>query len=298
MIEIINMKKRIGKKIVLNDINLKVDKGSIFGLIGPNGAGKTTLIKSITGIYKTDGGEIKINGRQVFENNDVKKIMGYVADDSNHLNFFKVKEMIKFYSLTYDSFSIERFNKLNEIFKIPLNTNIVRLSKGMKTRLSIMLALSIMPEILILDEPTSGLDPLVKKQVLNLLVEDAAERGTTIFISSHNLSDLERICDTIAIIDKGEIKYTNSIENMKKSIKKLQVVFKGDAPSEIEDWDEVISVTKMGRVYNIVTQEYNDNFIHKLRSFDLALEEEIDLSLEDMFVHVVGGDEIYEEVYK
>lgn len=298
MIEIINMKKHIGKKVVLNDINLKVEKGSIFGLIGPNGAGKTTLIKSITGIYKADSGEIKINGQQVFENNNVKKVMGYVADDNNHLNFFKIKEMIKFYSLTYDSFSIKRFNKLNELFKIPLDTNIIRLSKGMKTRLSTMLAFSIMPEILILDEPTSGLDPLVKKQVLNLLVEDAAERGTTIFISSHNLSDLERICDTIAIIDNGEIKYTNSIENMKKSIKKLQVVFKGDAPSEIEDWDEVISVTKMGRVYNIVTKEYNDNFLHKLRGFDLALEEEIDLSLEDMFVHVVGGDEFYEEVYK
>jgi len=298
LIEICEVNKKLGEKQVLKDVNIKVEKGSIFGLIGPNGAGKTTLIRCLTGIYKVDKGDILVNGQEVFDNSPIKKVIGYVADDNNYLNTFKVKEMIKFYELSYESFSRERFNELNKIFQIPEKTTIKKLSKGMKMRLSIMLNLSIMPEVLVLDEPTSGLDPIVKKKVLSLLMEDAAERGTTIFISSHNLSDLERICDSVAIMHKGEVKYCNSVENMKRNIRKIQIVFKEEAPEDLACWKEIINVSQVGRVYNIITKEYTEELKSKLSGENIVFAEEIDLSLEDMFIYSIEGEEGYEEIFK
>lgn len=298
MIEIVNGYKSLSDKEVLRDINLKIEKGSIFGLIGPNGAGKTTLIKNIIGIYKLDKGDVKIKGESVFDNHNIKNIIGYVTDENNLFNYFNLKDIVKFYSYSYKSFSMDRFNKLNEIFQLPEKKSIRKFSKGMKMRLSIMLNLSIMPEILVLDEPTNGLDPIVKRQFLNILLEDAAERGTTIFISSHNLSELERICDSIAILNKGEVKYINTIENMKKSIRKIQVVFKDEAPEDLQNWEEVIKTEKVGRVYNIVTKDYNKEFMDKLNNCEVIFQEEIDLSLEDMFIYSVGGDVNYEELFK
>ena len=298
MIEIYEVNKKLGDKQILKDVKIKIDKGSIFGLIGPNGAGKTTLIRCLTGIYKVDKGNVQVNGQEVFDNSSVKKIIGYVADDNSYLSTFKVKEMIKFYELSYESFSRERFNELNKIFQISEKTTIKKLSKGMKMRLSIMLNLSIMPEVLILDEPTSGLDPIIKKKVLSLLMEDAAERGTTVFISSHNLSDLERICDSVAIMNRGEIKYCNSIEDMKRNIRKIQVVFKENAPVDLASWKEIISVSQIGRVYNIITKEYTEELKSKLSGENIVFAEEIDLSLEDMFIYSIEGEEGYEEIFK
>lgn len=298
MIEIINGNKSLGDKDVLKNINLKVEKGSIFGLIGPNGAGKTTLIKDIMGIYKLDKGEIKVKGEPVFENSKIKGVMGYVTDENNLLDYFTLKDTVNFYSLSYKSFDKNRFYKLNETFQLPEKKSIRKFSKGMKMRLSIMLNLSIMPEVLVMDEPTNGLDPIVKREFINILLEDVAERGTTVLISSHNLGELERICDSIAILNKGEIKYSNSIEKMKETIRKIQVVFKNDAPCDLEEWNEIIKVERVGRVYNIVTKDYSKKFLDKLNSCEILFQEEIDLSLEDMFIYSIGGDVNYEELFK
>lgn len=298
MIEIINAHKILSEKSILRDVNINVEKGSIFGLIGPNGAGKTTLIKNIMGIYRLDKGDIKVKGESVFENTNIKKVMGYVSDENTYFNSFNLKDIAKFYSLTYEKFNRDRFNKLNKIFNLSEKTAIRKFSKGMKMRLSIILNLSIMPEVLILDEPTNGLDPIVKKQFMNILLEDAAERETTILISSHNLGELERICDSIAIMDHGEVKYTNSLEDMKNKIRKIQVVFKDKVPEDLENWDEIIKVEKIGRVYNIITKEYNTNFQKKLHDCEVMFQEEIDLSLEDMFIYSIGGDIDYEEIFK
>lgn len=298
MIEIINGHKSLSGKSILRDVNISVKKGSIFGLIGPNGAGKTTLIKNIMGIYRLDKGDIKVKGESVFENTGIKRVMGYVSDENTYFNSFNLKDIAKFYSLTYEKFNRDRFNKLNKIFNLPEKTPTRKFSKGMKMRLSIILNLSIMPEVLILDEPTNGLDPIVKKQFMNILLEDVAERETTILISSHNLGELERICDSIAIMDHGEVKYTNSIEDMKNRIRKIQVVFKGKVPENLENWDEIIKVEKIGRVYNIITKEYNTSFQKKLHDCEVMFQEEIDLSLEDMFIYSIGGDIDYEEIFK
>lgn len=290
MIDIQNVSKKIGNKIVLKDIDLNIKKGSIFGIIGENGAGKTTLIKCLNGVYKVDEGNIKIDGEEVFENNKIKQRIGYVADQNNYFTYFKIKEMIEFYKKAYNGFSIEKFEKLNEIFKISKEKRIKDLSKGMKMQLSLILNLSINAKVLILDEPTSGLDAIVKKKFIKILIDEVADNGTTIFISSHHLGELERICDTIAIINKGKIKYVNSIEDMKNSIKKIQVLFEEKVEDEIEDWDEVLRLDSVGRITYIVVKNYSEELQLKLKQKGAKFIEEIDLSLEDIFIYSVGEE--------
>lgn len=298
MITIKNLSKKLGKKEVLKNVNIEVPKGTIFGLIGPNGAGKTTLIKCLTGIYKADGGEISFSGQQIFDNPEVKKHIGYVADQNDFFSYFNIKSLIKFYCMTYETFDMERFESLNKILKIPTDTLVRRLSKGMKMKLALMLNLSIKPELLVLDEPTGGLDPIAKKQVINIILEEVAERETTVFISSHNLNNLERMCDSVGILFEGEIKYMNSVDEMKKTIRKIQTVFKEKAPEDIKKWDGVIKVEKIGRVYNIITNKYDEAFKKKLDDSGISFKEEIGMSLEDMFIYAVGGGLEYEEILK
>ncbi|GAA0179766.1 ABC transporter ATP-binding protein [Clostridium sediminicola] len=292
MIKISNINKSIENKKILNNINLTVSKGSIFGLIGPNGAGKTTLIKCLTGIYDVEDGQIEIMEQPVFNNCSIKEKFAYVPDTNSFFEFHKIKDVIKFYTLTYKDFDIEKFHSINRVFNIPLNSSLKKLSKGINMRLSLLLALCIKPEVLILDEPLSGIDPIVKSQILKLLIEETAERETTIFISSHNLSDLEKICDTIAVMNNGEIKHFSSLDNMKENFKKIQIVFK-DSPPNIQDLPGVISSNTIGRVYTIVTSQY-ESFKKELEECDLILFEEIDLSLEDIFIHSLGGDGLEE----
>lgn len=285
MIEINEVSKTLGKQDVLIDITLGVTKGSVFGLIGENGAGKTTLIKCLTGIYKPDRGSIRIAEEEVFENPRFKAKIGYVADQNQLFPNMKIEELIRFYSLSYSTFEREKFTDLNEIFQLDLNKKVKELSKGMQMRLSLGLNLSICPEIMFLDEPTSGLDPFIKREVTNLLFREVEERGTTLFISSHHLSDLERICDSIAIIRQGKIQYVNSLDNMKRNIKKLQLVFAGEAPEGMQEWPEVLAVEQIGRVHYLITREYTQGLTDKLKKHQLLLMEEVDLSLEDMFIY-------------
>ncbi|MCY6959817.1 ABC transporter ATP-binding protein [Clostridium brassicae] len=290
MITINNVSKTLGNKKILNNINIDIEKGSIFGVIGENGVGKTTLIKCMLGIYKQDEGEITVDGQSIFENPEVKQKIGYVAAETQYYSSFKVKELEKFYSLTYDRFSYERFKELNKIFKIPENKRGRELSKGMKMRVSLMLNLSIYPEILILDEPTSGLDPIIKRKLMNILVEEVSQREMTIFMASHNLDDLERICDSVAIMEKGEIKYINKIDDMKEHIKKLQVLFKDENKAEeIKNWCEIIAVEKIGRINYLITNNYSEELQEKLLNLEATFIEEIDLSLEDMFIYSIEG---------
>jgi len=237
---------------------MKIEKGSIFGIIGPNGSGKTTLINTIIGAYKADSGSIEIMGEHIYENINMKEEIAFVEDENNIFSNYKVRDVISFYSRAYKNFNKERFKTLNDIFKIDEKYRISKLSRGMKKILFIMIGFSIMPKIIILDEPTIGLDPLIKNQFINLILEEVAERNTTILITSHNLDELERICDSIAIINKGEIKYTSSLDNMKENIKKLQVMFKEDTLLDLESWNEVIKVKRIGRVHSIVVKNYTN----------------------------------------
>ena len=298
MIEVNNLSLDIEGKKILKDINLKIKEGTIFGIIGPNSVGKSTLLRCLTGIYKSTSGSINYDGREVYDNVEVKGQIGYVADENIMQTKFKVKEILKYYKYSYNTFDENKFNKLNEVFQIPVNKYIFQLSKGMKMRLSIMLALSIKAKYLILDEPTSGLDAILKNKLLKIFLDEVVENNTTIVISSHHLGELERICDDVAILNKGIVSYENSIENMKNKIKKIQVAF--DRPIYEEDlkFKGTFKISKVGRVFTIVTDEYDEELMRSLEELKPLFIEEIDLSLEDIFIYKVDKEENYEEIFK
>ena len=291
MIEINNVSFEIDGRTILNDINLKIPEGKIYGIIGPNGVGKTTLLRCLTGIYETTKGLVKYDGENVYDNPKVKEIIGYVADENIMHPNFRVKDLIKFYKYSYTKFDEKKFKELNEIFKIPERKFIFQLSKGMKMRLSIMLAFSIHAKYLILDEPTSGLDAILKNKLLKIFADEVYDNNTTIIISSHHLNELERICDDVAILDNGVISYENSLENMKNKIKKIQIAF--DEPVYEEDLNlkGIFKISKVGRVFTIITDEYDDEFIKGLNKFKPLFIEEVDLSLEDIFIYKVDKED-------
>ncbi len=185
------------------------------------------------------------------------------------------------------NFDENKFNKINKIFEIPLSKKLSKLSKGNASRVAFMLAISSNPELLILDEPTSGLDPIVKRKFLKLLVEVVSERGTTVVISSHNLSDLESICDQVVFLNNGEIIKDNTLDTLKTSMKKLQIIFKDTAPKDFEAWTEFINVCKLGRSYNVITENYSKELVEKLKEKGALFIEELDLTLEDMLIYTV-----------
>ncbi|MZK49739.1 ABC transporter ATP-binding protein [Clostridium beijerinckii] len=298
MIEVNNLSFEIDGKQILENINIRIDKNKIFGIIGPNGVGKTTLLRCLTGIYKGTSGNVLYDGQDVYDNIDVKNKIGYVADENIMQTNFKVSEILKYYKYSYKNFDEKKFNELNKIFKIQTNKYIFQLSKGMKMRLSIMLAFSIHAEYLILDEPTSGLDAILKNKLLKIFADEVFENGTTIIISSHHLNELERICDDVAILDKGVVTYENSVENMKNKIKKIQVAFDESVYEEDLKLKGIFKISRVGRVFNIITDEYDGEFIKSLEKFKPLFIEEIDLSLEDIFIYKVDKEDNDEKIFK
>jgi ABC-2 type transport system ATP-binding protein len=287
VLEIKNISKSFPGKEAVKNINISVKQGTILGLVGPNGAGKSTLLRAIVDIYAPDSGEVLIKGENIRDNYKLKEIIGYVADRSDYFNNSRIKNIITYYKLAYPNFDEGKFHAVNKVFEIPLKQKLSKLSKGNISRVAFMLAISLKPELLILDEPTSGLDPIVKRKFLKILLEDVCERGTTVVISSHNLSDLESICDQVVFMDKGEIIQNDSMDNLKTTMKKLQVIFKEEAPKEFEAWEEFLQVEKVGRSYNIITNNYSESLVEKLKDNGALFVEELNLSLEDMLVYSI-----------
>lgn len=289
MISIKNVTKYYDKFKALDNVSIEIPKGSIHGLIGENGAGKTTLIHCLTGIYKCDEGSITIEGEPVYDNPKVKNKIGYVADSNSYFPNFKIKDMVNFYKGIYETFQEDRFNELNEIFKLSPERRVKQLSKGMQMRLALMLNLSLHPDVLILDEPTSGLDAIAKKQVMDLLISEVTEYNCTIVISSHHLRELEMLCDNITIIQNGSILYQNSIDEIKQQIVKYQAVFK--EPVDLSDIENVLNIEQIGSIYYIIADKNTDEIKNILFSKGAELVEQIGMSLEDIFIYTSAGKE-------
>lgn len=297
MIEINNLHKTINGKDILKNVNMKVPKGSILALVGPNGAGKSTLIRCLTGIYSSDEGGILYDGEPIYENPKVKENLGFVADENNFFYTSKIKDVIKYYSMLYKNFNMNKFNEINKIFKIDITKRVFQLSKGLKMRLAIMLALSISPKYLIMDEPTSGLDPIFKRKLLELIMDEVVSNGCTTIISTHNLNEIERICDSVAFVNEGTISIKGSLEDIRKKVRKLQVVFNESVEVEELYSEGIVKVDRIGRVYEIITKDYGEKVIEKINKFNPMFIEELNLSLEDIFIHTMEKEElIYEKI--
>ena len=283
VIELKDVKKSYGKQEILHGINLDVEEGSIHGLVGRNGCGKTTLIKCITGIYEQDQGQILICGEEVFENPKVK--VGYVADSNQYFDGYHIDEMIEFYKQMYPTFEEKAFKDYNQSIGLDVSKRIRELSKGQAMSLAAMLNLSIHPQVMIMDEPMSGLDVIVQKQIKDFIVNEVDMNGMSVFISSHDLKDLESFCDSASMMKEGKILYHGTMDQMKERFTKLQVVF-GEARSEIfKELPGVITYSNLGSVYTVVLEGYGQPIFEALKQAGAIVVEEIPLSLEEVFVY-------------
>lgn len=291
MIRVENVEKSFDGLKALDGISLTVEKGSVYGLVGPNGAGKSTIIKHLTGVYKADSGSVLINDEPVYENPKVKEKISYIPDELFFINRASVKQMMKFYRNVYKDFDMERFEKLKEVFSsININKPICRLSKGMQKQAAFWLTICCNPEIIILDEPVDGLDPVMRRQVWSLLLQDVAERSTTVLVSSHNLRELEDVCDTVGILNKGKMMLEKSLSSLQGSVVKYQVVYNGEAP-DLKDKLDILHVQNNASVYTYIIRGEAKMIEDVLRSFQPVILDVIPLTLEEIFIYELGGED-------
>ena len=275
--------------LVLNSLDLHVRKGTIYGLIGPNGAGKTTIINHIGGSLKQEEGTITIAGEEVYENEKIKQKILNISDEWFYYSTYTVKQMAEFYKDMYPDFSMERYEKYKEIFKLNDKKQIRKMSKGQKNQVAFWLSLSAMPEVLILDEPLDGLDPVMRKQVLNLVIADVADRELTVLVSSHNLRELEDICDWVGIIHEGKLVLEKPLDDLKGGVCKYQVSYRDNKEEFLNSLPGLLSKTKTGSVYSLIIKGNNEECTNKLNSENPVLLERVSLTLEEVFIYELGG---------
>ena len=282
MLEMNHVTKTFGDFKALDDLTLSVPKGTVYGLVGPNGAGKSTAIRHLTGIYRPDCGTVTIGGQPVGDDPTVKDRIGYIPDDVFYFPSATMEDMHRFYRQMYSRFDEELYRKLKEIFPLPSGA-IRRFSKGMQKQAAFHLTLCTRPEVLILDEPVDGLDPVMRRQVMGLILADVAERGTTVLISSHNLRELEDVCDHVGIMDHGTMLLQKSLADMQGGTVKLQIV--GDAPAGVE----MLHESRSGRLNTFILRGSCEEVRRKAEALDAPYFDVLPLSLEEIFIYELGG---------
>jgi ABC-2 type transport system ATP-binding protein len=285
MIKIENLCKRYDEDFVLKNLSMNVKKGSIYALVGTNGAGKSTLLNTLSGVYAPDGGSVEINGESVYENNNVKKITAYITDDPFYFAGASMKEMAEYLDKMYESFSMDKFEKIVKGFPLDINKRISSFSKGMKRQAAIILALAQSPELLLCDECFDGLDPVVRQAVKSLFVSEAAEREMTVVISSHNLREMENLCDTIGILHENRIILERSLGDIKENMHRYSVAYKPMIDvSKLYEKLDIVSLSNRGNILEIVVRGSDEETQNVLESFSPILIDETELSLEDIFI--------------
>ncbi len=272
----------------IEDIRLSIQKGSIYGLIGSNGAGKTTLIKLLAGIYQQDQGSVTIDEEPVFENAGLKGRVFFIPDLPYFLPHYTAKQMASFYQSIYPAWSEERFINLAQSFQLDVNKKLHSFSKGWQRQAAFILALSAKPEFLILDEPMDGMDPVVRKKVKNLLIQDVAEREMTILMSSHNLLEVEDICDHIGMIHKGKIIFEKELDELKEDVHKVQVAYKDGVPEDLLVQLNVLHTEKRGSVHLYIVKDNEDEVVEKIRQTNPVIFDMLPLTLEEIFIYEMG----------
>ena len=283
MIEVKNVVKSFDGFRALDGLTMTVPHGAVYGLVGPNGAGKSTIIRHLAGIYRQDSGDVLVDGQPVYENTAVKRRMAVIGDDWYYFPQSGIREMAKFYAGLYPAFSWERYQKLKEVFPLDEKLMLRRMSKGMQKQAAFWLTVCCMPEYLILDEPVDGLDPVMRRQVWSLLLGDVAERGTTVLVSSHNLRELEDVCDYVGIMNRGKMLLEKSLADMQGSTVKLQLV--GDAPQELD----ILNASVSGRLKTLIVRGEAEEVGAKMAACKPAYFDVLPLSLEEIFIYELGG---------
>ena len=263
--------------------------GAVYGLVGPNGAGKSTIIRHLTGIFRQDSGTVRLGGEDVWENAALKAKIAAIPDDWYYFNSAGIGDMMRFYKGFYPNFSTERYEKLREVFELDEKRPIRRFSKGMQKQAAFWLALSAMPDYLILDEPVDGLDPVMRRQVWSLMMGDVAERGTTVLVSSHNLRELEDVCDHVGILNKGKVLLERSLSDLQDNTVKIQAAYAAAEEPALPPELEVLHRSAVGRVYTYIIRGKREDILHRMQALSPLLLEAIPLTLEEIFIYELGG---------
>ncbi len=287
MIEVKSLVKVFDGFAALDGLNMNVPDGSIYGLVGPNGAGKTTVLRHITGIYRQNAGEVLVNGEPVFENVKLKSRIAYIPDDIYFFLQAGIRDMMRFYRGVYPGFDMNRYDKLRDVFELDEKLPLRRMSKGMQKQAAFWLAISMRPDILILDEPVDGLDPVMRRQIWSIIMGDVAENGTTVLISSHNLRELEDVCDRVGIINKGKTMLERSLDDLQESIQKVQFVYPEGC--FFPEGCDVLHKEASGKIQTYIVRGSRDAVASLMEASKPTFYELIPLTLEEIFIHELGG---------
>jgi len=288
MIEIKELKKSFGGFQALDGLSLTVPTGSVYGLVGPNGAGKTTAIKHLTGVYRQDSGEVLLDGAPVFENPAAKEKIAYIPDEIYFFPQAGIKDMAAFYKGVYPKFSEDRYRKLGEAFGLDEKAPIKRFSRGMQKQAAFRLAMSLMPEVLVLDEPVDGLDPVMRRQIWTLLLADVAERGMTVLVSSHNLRELEDVCDHVGIIHAGRTLVERSLSELQDNMVKVQLVLPEGAP--LPEGLNILHESRVGQVRTLILRGRSEEISAAVAAAGPLFYDLLPLTLEEIFIYELGGE--------
>ncbi len=299
MLTIKELNKNFDKQKVLKNINITANKGQIYGLVGSNGCGKTTLLKHIMRIYKADSGEIFHNGEQITDKTPIVEEFYYVQDNLFFPNQYTIKDLYNYEKLYYKNISREKFDNLISFFNIDTNKALNRMSKGQKKQAAFVMAMATCPKVVLLDEIVDGLDAVIKRKFWNVLIGDTMENDTTVIISSHDLKELDNICDRVGIMHEGEIIKEEELEKLKNELKRVQFAIDKEFEVPSQDSFGIIKTLKLGSVY-ICTIKGDSNTFKKYLydKYNVLLFDELPMNLEEIFITELGDKGYGTEIYK
>lgn len=287
MIEVRSVTKTFDSFKALDELTLTAPAGGIYGLVGPNGSGKSTIIRHITGVYRQDSGEVLVCGEPVYENDAVKSRIAYIPDDIFYFTQSGVRDMMRFYRGIYPKFSAERYEKLREVFELDEKKPIRRMSKGMQKQAAFWLSMCFQADVLVLDEPVDGLDPVMRRQIWSIIMSDVAEHGTTVLVSSHNLRELEDVCDHVGILDHGKMLLERSLAELQDNIVKVQVALPDGAA--LPQGLDVVNDSSTGRLHTVIIRGEAAEVENRLAAAQPLFLDILPLTLEEIFIYELGG---------
>lgn len=291
MLEAKNVVKTFEGFRALDGATMTVPRGAVYGLVGPNGAGKSTMIRHLTGVYRPDSGQLLLDGEPVWENPSVKRRMAAIPDDWYYFQQSSIADMAGLYEGMYPTFSRARYEKLREVFPLNDKMMIRRMSKGMQKQAAFWLTVSCMPEVLVLDEPVDGLDPVMRRQVWTLLLDDVSARGTTVLVSSHNLRELEDVCDHVGIMSRGRVLLERSLSELQDNTVKIQAAYASVEEPVLPAELQILHRSNVGRVYTYIVRGQREEILQRMQITEPLLLEAIPLTLEEIFIYEMGGED-------
>ena len=292
MIEARNVVKAFDGFRALDGLTMTVPRGSVYGLVGPNGAGKSTLLRHVTGIYRQDAGEVLLEGEPIYENPAAKARISSIPDELYYFLSASTRDMARFLRGFYPKFDRDRYQTLRGVFaQVDEKQPMRRLSKGMQKQAAFWLSLCCRPEVLVLDEPVDGLDPVMRRQVWSLLMADVAQEGTTVLVSSHNLRELEDVCDRVGILSHGKVLIERSLTDLQENLVKMQVVFQERELPQLPADLEVLHVSQVGRIHTLIVRGNATDVTNRLAVYAPILLEALPLTLEEIFIYELGGED-------